>query len=115
MSISVAAFLTYHIDASSKTQKEIAKEVGFRKSNIMSMLKSGETKLPLARAATIADALGISRSDLVRRCLEEYEPEIWSVVQESLPGALLSEPEVEVIELLRSRFGAASASSTSSP
>jgi hypothetical protein len=101
----VAMFLTFHIDASGKTQKEIAREVGFPKPNVLSMLKSGETKLPLARAGAMADALGIPRSLLIRMCLQEYEPEVWGVIQDSLPGALLTDAEVEVIELLRKRFG----------
>lgn len=107
MSISVADFLAHHLDASPKTLKEIAREIGLPKSNVLSMMKSGETKIPLARAGALADAIGVPRCELVRRCLEEYEPETWSVIQSALPGALLSDSEVEVIQLLRSRFAAA--------
>lgn len=104
MPISVAEFLSFHIDASPKSQKEIAREVGFPKPNILSMLKSGETRLPLARAPAMALALGVSPSELVRLCLQEYEPEMHAAIEHAFPLAFLSDAEIEIVALLRSKF-----------
>lgn len=79
-SSNVARFLTQHIDTVGKTQKQIAREVGFPKQNILSMIKSGETKLPIAKAPAMALALGIDPNALVSMCLEEYQPEIWKSI-----------------------------------
>ncbi|SIT18816.1 hypothetical protein SAMN05421759_1356 [Roseivivax lentus] len=38
------------IDASGKTQREIAEEIGFPRGNVISMLRSGEMRLPIERA-----------------------------------------------------------------
>lgn len=40
-----------------KSQKKIAREAGFANSNVLSMLKSGDTKLALDRAPALAKSL----------------------------------------------------------
>ncbi|MCV3205573.1 helix-turn-helix transcriptional regulator [Mesorhizobium sp. YC-39] len=42
---------------SRKSQREIAKEIGFPNDNFISMLKSGKAKVPLDRVVSIAKAL----------------------------------------------------------
>ncbi len=79
-SSNVARFIAQQIDAVDKTQKQIAREVGFPKQNILSMIKSGETKLPIAKAPAMARALGLDPHELVVMCLKEYQPEIWEAM-----------------------------------
>jgi hypothetical protein len=70
----VAAFLARHVDASVKSQNAIAREAGFTRSNIISMLKMGVTKVPIERVPGLAAALEICEHDLLRRVLAEYQP-----------------------------------------
>lgn len=97
--ITVAEFLTKRIDASDKTQRELAEEIGFECPNMLSMLKSGSAKVPLNRVGAIAVALDIDPVELMHRVMAEYMPETLAAIQEILPG--LSRGEREVIQALR--------------
>lgn len=102
----VAVYLTSQINRSRKTQKQIAREAGFPAPNILSMVKSGDTKLPIARVPALAQSLEIEAPKLLRLCLEEYEPELLSVIDSVLPGGLLSEEEEFLILIVRSLYPA---------
>ncbi len=97
----VAAYLTHYIDASPKSQIEIAQEAGFAKSNIISMLKQGITKLPPARVPAIAKAIDADPVKLFRLCMEEYAPEQLKVMDEIYDRDKLNAGERELIERLR--------------
>lgn len=77
---SLAEFLTRHIDACEKTQAEIAAEVGFPHSNIISMIKKGNTKVPVARVPGFASALDLCEHDLLRRVLAEDHQELLAIL-----------------------------------
>ena len=78
----VARFLTDAINRSSKTQLEIAQEVGFSKPNMITMVKQGRTKMPITKVKLMADALDIDPKYLLRLCFEEYQPGNWAVIEE---------------------------------
>ncbi|QFS82608.1 hypothetical protein FIU97_07285 [Roseivivax sp. THAF40] len=46
------------LDASGKTQRKVAYEVGYPRGNVISMLRSGEMRLPIERAPALVPALG---------------------------------------------------------
>jgi hypothetical protein len=98
----VSTFLNDAIRRSTKTQKEIARDAGFSRPNILSMLKTGETKMPVARVPAPSRALNVPAAELLRLCLSEYEPEILKVIDEVLPGSLLDKRELELIRAFRS-------------
>ena len=102
MTLTVAEFIGQAIKKTGKTQKVIAREAGFATPNVISMIKAGDSKLPLARIPAMADALDVSRQELLRLTLAEYDPELLSVLDEVLPGALLNEEEMRFIAALRS-------------
>lgn len=54
-----------------KSQKEIAREAGFVNANMLSLLKSGASKVPLDRVPALARALEVDRSYLMRLSLEQ--------------------------------------------
>lgn len=54
-----------------KSQKEIARDVGFVNSNMMSLLKSGANKVPLDRVPALAKALEADAAYLMRLALEQ--------------------------------------------
>lgn len=58
-----------------KTQDQIAVEIGFRASNVLSMIKQGRTRMPLDKVGPLAAACGFAPDKLVRATLREYMPE----------------------------------------
>lgn len=76
----VAKFLARHIDASNKSQLEIAAEVGFQRPNILSMIKKGVTNVPVSRVPALATALGLCEHDLLRRVLAENTPDLLAIL-----------------------------------
>lgn len=57
--------------SSRKTQKEIAHQAGFVNANMISLLKSGATKLPLDRVPDLARAIEVDPAHLMRLALEQ--------------------------------------------
>ncbi len=100
----VANFLANAIRSSPKTQKQISREVGFPAANFLSMVKTGESKLPVNRVPALAKALGVSPQHLLRLCLEEYEPELLDVIDRVLPGGFLTDDEEFLVLVLRSVY-----------
>jgi transcriptional regulator with XRE-family HTH domain len=56
-----------------KTQAEIAEEAGFINPNMVTMIKQGATKLPIARIPALAKALDCDPALLLRFALEQSE------------------------------------------
>ena len=98
---SVAEYLADQIEKSPKSQLEISEEAGFEKPNIITMLKQGKTKIPLNRVGPLAIALDINPRHLLRRVLEEYMPETWRAVEESLGHLILSHDEEQLVRMSR--------------
>ena len=51
--ISVADFIAQKLVESDKTQIEISQLCGFENANVVSMIKTGKTKLPINRIGTV--------------------------------------------------------------
>jgi plasmid maintenance system antidote protein VapI len=79
-----------HIDKlivrSSKTQREIALEIGYERPNIITMFKQGRTKVPIEVVPRLAKALDEDPAFLLRMALREYMPEVLKVIEEHLPA-----------------------------
>ena len=100
--MTVAEYLSEQIHLCGKTQLEISREAGFNRPNIISMLKSGQTKLPITKIAPVAKALGVDPMHLFKMVMREYEPENWNAIENLIMGQpVLSQGEVELIELMR--------------
>ena len=80
----VATYLATHIHRSGKTHKEIADEVGLENPNVVSMLKTGRTKIPLLRVPALAKAIDVEPKELLALCLEAYMPELHTVIRETM-------------------------------
>lgn len=70
-----ALYLSTCIARSSKSQKQIALETGYPQSNILSMFKKGQTKIPVNAVIPLADAIGGDRLFLMRLVLEDHFPD----------------------------------------
>ncbi|SNR78283.1 hypothetical protein [Puniceibacterium sediminis] len=71
-------------EASGKTQTEIANEVGFERSNVISMLKTGVMRMPIERIPAFSRATGIDPLMLTRVAMREYMPETWSAISRTV-------------------------------
>lgn len=78
----VARILTAAINASPKTQLQIAEDVGFESTNMITMVKQGRSKLPVSKVSLIANCLDIDAKDLLHHCMQEYQPSEWAVIRE---------------------------------
>ncbi len=103
--ISVAAFITQSIAASGKTQSEVARDIGLPNPNAVSMLTTGNLKLPLNRIGSIARALDVNAAHLLRIVLREYTPDLLEVIEQVLERPLLSTNEARIIECVRAISG----------
>lgn len=98
--MTVAEFIEHHIELAGLKQAQVAREAGFDKPNMITMLKQGKTKVPLSRVGALADALGVSRTYFLRLVLGEYHPEVLPIMQEVF-GFHVSRNEFAIIEFVR--------------
>jgi hypothetical protein len=99
--LTVAEFLTYHIEQCGKTQREIALAMGYTKQNIITMFKQGLTRLPLDKIGIAAEVLGINPGVLFYKVMNEYMPETLSSLKPIMQGLELSNDELELINFYR--------------
>lgn len=91
-----AAFLARALEFSGKTQAEIAREAGFPKPNILSMMKQGQTKIPIDRVAALAAATHVDPAYFLRVVLSEYHEELYAVIVDTI-GEPLTENERDMV------------------
>ena len=96
----VARYLAGAIDLSGVSQKDISRQIGYTKPNIITMFKQGLTRLPLEKVGPMADALGVDPMRLMRLCMEEYFPQAWESMQ-SIIGFAVTQNEMDIIEAIR--------------
>ena len=88
-----------------KPQIDIAKEAGFVNPNVLSMLKSGATKLPLDRVLALAKALECDPRRLFLLAIQQqgYETEQAAIAQ--IFGTIVTENEAKWIQEIRDASG----------
>lgn len=84
----------------SKTQREIAAEIGYDKPNVLSMYKRGEAKVPLERLPAIARALDIDLSLLFRAGLEQWWPGEQTLLNQMFMERIVTQNERALIKLV---------------
>lgn len=98
---SVAEYIAWQITLCGKSQLEIAAESGFDKPNIITMIKQGKTKLPLSKVGRFAKAIGVDPLHLLKLCMSEYMEDTWKEVETIIGQPVLTQNELEVIEIMR--------------
>jgi len=98
--LTVAEYLTKAIELSGKSQREVAREVGYNKPNVVSMMKQGQTKVPIEKAPLFARACGVDPAFFLRLVLEEYHEAAWETIRETL-GEPLTKNEQDLLALYR--------------
>lgn len=86
--LTVAEFLTRAIAFAGKPHKEIAREAGFERPNVISMMRTGEMKVPLDRVPALAEACLVDPAYFLRLVLAEYHPEVYGILLDTLGDPL---------------------------
>lgn len=97
----VAQFLKQALAASGKTQREIAREVGYENANVITMFKQGLTKVPLTKAGSLAKALGVDPVFFFKLLLGEYAPETLLAIEEFFDTCFLTKNERDLLDSYR--------------
>jgi hypothetical protein len=90
----VARLVAARIADSGRPQRDIAREAGFDKPNVMTMIKQGHTKLPLGRVGALAKALNMDPFILFKLCMSEYHPETWKSIEPHLSSAMTGDEAI---------------------
>lgn len=88
-----------------KSQAQIAEEAGFVNPNIIAMLKSGATKLPLDRVASLAAALDCDPRLLFNLALDQMGGATTVRAIEDIFGTIVTRNEVAWINEFRDASG----------
>ncbi|HCS0229193.1 TPA: helix-turn-helix transcriptional regulator [Escherichia coli] len=99
-----AAFIAGLIESSSMSQAQIARLIGYKNANNLSLIKSGKIPLPIDKVRPLALALGIEPSRLMMMVLEERQPELAAFLYKE-GTAPLNEDEKQVLAAYNERFG----------
>lgn len=100
----VARFINDQIKLIGKPQKDIASESGFETANLITMIKQGKTKLPIAKVGPMAIALETDPIHLLKLCMSTYYPETWEAISLMLDSAFTAD-EMELVSKLRAHNG----------
>ncbi len=90
-----------------KAQKEIAREAGFTSANMLSMIKSGDTKLALDRVPALAKALDCDPKALFLMAAEQAGLETTLQAIEDIFGTIVTANEVAWVKEIRDASGGA--------
>lgn len=98
--VRVAEYLAFHLDASKRTQRDIANEIGYANANVLTMFKQGITKIPIAVAPRLAVALGVDPGHFLRMVIDEYMPDLLSEIEKHM-GGLCTRNELTMVRTIR--------------
>ena len=94
------------INASDKTQTDIAEEIGYDNVNMITMFKSGRTRVPMEKVVPLCEALGADGGHMLRRWFNTYMPNALQTIHEQLVPVLVTRRERGWLAGLRRDFGA---------
>lgn len=84
-----------------KSQAEVAAEVGFVNPNMMSLIKSGATRLPLDRVPALAAALDVDPARLLQLALEQWVGSSATRAFEAIFSTVVSRNEADWLNEIR--------------
>lgn len=99
-----AAHIERLINASAKSQIQIADALGYGNANIITMFKKGTTRVPLDKVIPLAVALDVDPGELIRKWFDAYMPGVLPQL-EIYTGMALSSREMSWVRGLRNALG----------
>jgi transcriptional regulator with XRE-family HTH domain len=97
----MAEFITDAIAASPKNQREICDCMGLDNANLITMYKSGASRVPPNRLYSLALALGQDPWFVVRLGILEYYPEVYAAIEKAAPAPILTKNEIAMLKSFR--------------
>jgi len=97
----VAQFIARKIQESGKSQKEIAEACGWPKPNFVTMLKKGDSKLPIDKIGPLSEVLEVEPVYLFWLTMQEYMPDTLAAIEVAIRGVMLTRHERDIIETYR--------------
>ena len=98
----VADYVAQQIALCGKDQTTIAEEVGFKKPNVITMIKQGKTKVPLERVGSMAKALNVDPVFFLKMVINEYLPDLMPAIVAITGQPVITANEMEFINVIRS-------------
>jgi transcriptional regulator with XRE-family HTH domain len=83
------------------SQSEIARKAGFKRPNMLSMIKTGKARLPLDRVPALAASLRVDPTLLFRTAMADYWPEHERTIR-LIFRDVLTENEWALVDVVRS-------------
>lgn len=104
--IAVTKYLEQQLALCGKSQREVAEEIGYTNPNIITMFKTGATKIPVSKAGPLARALGVDPIFMLRLLMSEYMPDTWAEIETVLGRNIaLTEQDFSVANFIREVAG----------
>jgi hypothetical protein len=75
-------YFTQRLAEAGVTNAEMAEALGYDRPNVISMIKTGDMKMPLNKVAATARKLGLDPVFVLEKLLSENAPEIWDALRE---------------------------------
>lgn len=100
----VAKYIEKTIDLNGLRQRDIADAVGWENPNMVSIIKSGQSKVPLEKVFPLAKALNLDPTDLFIRVFSEYYPGLWKDIEQTLKGWVLTQSEQALVTAYRKKI-----------
>ena len=99
-------FLDKHLESLTGVvcQADIAKALGYTKPNIISMFKTGQTKVPLEKIPDLAEVIRVDPVFLMRLCLEQYWPRRFDVLKPMFAN-MVTDNERAMVKVCRDVVG----------
>ncbi len=79
----------------------LASAMGYESARVIGMFMTGQMRVPLNKAPSLAQALGINPGTLMRRLLTDTDPELLLAIEQCLGVLDLSAGEQKLIQAVR--------------
>ncbi|MGV2866428.1 hypothetical protein [Achromobacter sp. AGC39] len=101
-----ANYFNQLLKKSSITQTELAHQLGYENSvQIISLWKTKRSKIPIAKVEQIAKVLEGDAQVFLTLALQEYYPEVWSVIENVMGAKFVTPAELNILNCVRERAG----------
>lgn len=99
---SVADIVNDALEANPQIKQSVVAEVsGFAKPNMIYMIKTGKTKVPLDKAGKLAEAIRLDPREFWFKCLKEYLPGAFEEFENHCKQPVISATELRFIRAAR--------------
>ena len=98
----VAKMVDLGIKASGKTAAQIARECHFNNACFISLMRRGNSRVPIGKIGDIARAIGFDVTNFRNRVVQEYLPELWELdMKEGILPIAFSLSEQKAIRIMK--------------